>query len=270
VSIDRTNWTALIDDDGSNLVGTPWLKNTVKTVLLDPIDAAFTDRPGSTAPVTTGTITAEPIPTGTGDLVTYHNNATLKTIQGMVAGLAGQRWTHVSKGAGQVDFAHLHTSGTPLGKLKLFAASGVTSLSPGVGVSVFQYDAIVTQWRLVTAEQGAWITPATPTFTGSGTLTFTSVTVGSLRYRLSGRTLLFEFDLTGTIGGAGTTIQFPLPVGFTAAGLFGSYVNNFLTMALWQTTTASQTLVLYKDVTSGGNFTTGSARLLFNGTIEIQ
>jgi hypothetical protein len=41
VAIDRTNWTALIDDDGSNTTGTLWTKDKIKTVLLDPIDAAL-------------------------------------------------------------------------------------------------------------------------------------------------------------------------------------------------------------------------------------
>lgn len=41
MAIDRTNYNALVDDDGSNLVGTPWTKTIVKTVLLDPIDAAI-------------------------------------------------------------------------------------------------------------------------------------------------------------------------------------------------------------------------------------
>jgi hypothetical protein len=41
MAIDRTNWTALVDDDGSNTVGTLWTKDKVKTVLLDPIDAAI-------------------------------------------------------------------------------------------------------------------------------------------------------------------------------------------------------------------------------------
>jgi hypothetical protein len=40
-AIDRAPWNALVDDDGSNLVGTPWTKDIVKTVLLDPIDAAI-------------------------------------------------------------------------------------------------------------------------------------------------------------------------------------------------------------------------------------
>jgi hypothetical protein len=42
MAIDRGPWSALIDDDGSNLVGTVWNKDTIKTVLLDPIDAQIT------------------------------------------------------------------------------------------------------------------------------------------------------------------------------------------------------------------------------------
>ena len=38
MAIDRGPWNALIDDDGSNLVGTVWNKDKIKTVLLDPID----------------------------------------------------------------------------------------------------------------------------------------------------------------------------------------------------------------------------------------
>jgi len=40
-TINRTPYNALVDDDGSNTVGTPWTKNIVKTVLLDPIDVAL-------------------------------------------------------------------------------------------------------------------------------------------------------------------------------------------------------------------------------------
>jgi hypothetical protein len=39
MSINRAPFNALVDDDGSNTVGTVWNKNQIKTVLLDPIDA---------------------------------------------------------------------------------------------------------------------------------------------------------------------------------------------------------------------------------------
>lgn len=39
MSIDRTNFNALVDDDGTNTTGSIWNKNQIKNVLLDPIDA---------------------------------------------------------------------------------------------------------------------------------------------------------------------------------------------------------------------------------------
>ena len=38
MAIDRAPWNALVDDDGSNLTGTIWNKDKIKTVLLDPVD----------------------------------------------------------------------------------------------------------------------------------------------------------------------------------------------------------------------------------------
>jgi hypothetical protein len=37
--INRAPFNALVDDDGSNTIGTPWNKQAIKDVLLDPIDA---------------------------------------------------------------------------------------------------------------------------------------------------------------------------------------------------------------------------------------
>jgi hypothetical protein len=39
MAINRGPWNALVDDDGSNLVGSIWNKAAIQTVLLDPIDA---------------------------------------------------------------------------------------------------------------------------------------------------------------------------------------------------------------------------------------
>ena len=41
MAIDRGPWNALVDDDGSGLVGTVWNKDAIKTVILDPVDAAL-------------------------------------------------------------------------------------------------------------------------------------------------------------------------------------------------------------------------------------
>jgi len=42
MSIIRTNFNLLVDDDGTNLVGTVWDKAHIKDVILDPIDAEIT------------------------------------------------------------------------------------------------------------------------------------------------------------------------------------------------------------------------------------
>jgi len=74
MAIDRAPWNALVDDDGSNLVGTIWNKASIKTVLLDPTDAAlliaegvWVDAPVNPADFTTAsgswTITAPAVST---------------------------------------------------------------------------------------------------------------------------------------------------------------------------------------------------------------
>jgi len=177
---------------------------------------------GITTPNTTGAITAEPIPTGTGDLITFHNNNGLKQIQGMVAGTDGQLWYHFAVHAsGQVDFYHNHASGTALGKLKLCATTGFTSLAAGVGVAVFQYDATSTIWRLVFHEQGAWITPAynAADYFATAPMTWT-VDAGDVitdSYYLRGRILFRQIVLatTSITGTPGSALKRTVPAGFS-------------------------------------------------------
>jgi hypothetical protein len=40
-AVNRTPFDALVDDDGSNTIGTPWNKQAIKDVILDPVDAAI-------------------------------------------------------------------------------------------------------------------------------------------------------------------------------------------------------------------------------------
>jgi len=51
MAIDRGPWNALVDDDGSNLVGTIWNKDKIKTVILDPTDAALAAIPPAVPPI---------------------------------------------------------------------------------------------------------------------------------------------------------------------------------------------------------------------------
>lgn len=235
MAIDRTNWNALVDSPlGDDSVGTRWTKDIVKTVLLDPIDAAFTDRPGSSIVTTTGNIAALALPTGSGDLVVYMNNATPATIQGIAAGLPNQRLSIVSIGvaAGHVLLSHQDAAATAALRLINIATSGKTPLAGGTGTADLRYDATSARWRLIRHEQGAWITPtfAAGDFVGNGAMTWTLTAgdVTTFAYRLSGRTIEVHLNLvTTTVGGTPNVVLRITNTawgGFTAAkNVFGLY-----------------------------------------------
>jgi hypothetical protein len=58
--LDRTAFNALVDDDGSNLVGSPWNKNAIKTVVLDPVDIAILPPSWIDLPYNAANFTAAP------------------------------------------------------------------------------------------------------------------------------------------------------------------------------------------------------------------
>lgn len=231
----------------------------------------------TSAPTTTGTQTALALPTGTGDLVIYATNATLLTVQGIAAGLPGQRLTIVSKGAGQIDFAHAHASGTALGKLALFATVGLTSLAAGSGVAVFRYDATATVWRLEQHQQGAWITRAfaAGNFVGTGAMTWTVAACTTDAYTLNGRTLVYSFDISGTIGGTpNAMVSILIPGGLVAAKtqLFTCIVSNGGANAAgycYVLAGTSQVVVSFSPSGAGAR-TAGAAIDFATVTIEVQ
>lgn len=152
------------------------------------------------------------------------NNATLATIRGLKAGLAGQEVTIVSVGAGQVEFAHQAAGSSANNRLINFATSANTPLAAGVGAATFKYDGTTLRWRLVHHDQGAWIEAAfnAGDFTGSGGMGVTVAAGDRINqgYFLNGRTLTvnFEFTTVALTAPAGQTIiQSPIPGGFTAA-----------------------------------------------------
>lgn len=164
--------------------------------------------PGTSTVTTTGTITVQALPTGVGDLLIYMNNATLATIQGIAAGLSGQKLTIISIGAGQVDLAHQNAGATAANRLINVATSGNTSLAAGSGSATYQYDATTARWRLVQHEQGAWITPtyAGASYTASsGTWTVDSGDVSTQAYYLRGRSLTVAWILGATSASATPT-----------------------------------------------------------------
>ncbi len=198
--------TADTDDDGTNTTGTVH-NNAWKTAIYDAIDtviaalyALVASVTGVSTITTTGTITALALPTGTGDLVIRLNNASLTTIQGIVAGTDGQQLTLVSLGAGQVDLANQNASATAANRL-INQVTGTISLAAGVGRVILRYDVTTARWRVIVHEQGAWITPAfaAGNFTAStGTWTVSSGNVANYSYFLRGTTLSVSWVINAT------------------------------------------------------------------------
>lgn len=148
------------------------------------------------------------------------NNATLLTITGIAGGYDGQRLVLVSLGAGQVD---IMPSGLAVGlstaanRIINPATSGNTSLAAGSGTAEYIYDATTLRWRLVSHEQGAWITR---TFAaGNYTASAGNWTVGSATrdaFYLRGKTLSFSVAVSGTTSGTPVTVRVTLPQLYSA------------------------------------------------------
>ncbi len=150
------------------------------------------------------------------------NNASLLTIRGLAAGVGGQRLRIVSVGAGQVDLAHQNTNSTAANRLINFATVGLTQLAAGSGVCEYEYDATTQRWRLVSHNQGAWISVPfnASDFSGSGSMTWAvdSADVPVHEYLLSGKVLMINYIIQNTdVGGtAANSLQVAIPAGHTA------------------------------------------------------
>lgn len=148
-------------------------------------------------------------------------NASDSTIRGIVAGVAGERKTIVSLGAGHVFLAHQNASSSAANRLINFVTSGNTPLAAGVGVAEIEYDATTARWRLVSHTQGAAITVTfdAANFTANGTMTWTvdSGDQVTFTYLIVGRTMEVVLALEGyTTGGvANTQLRVTIPGSYT-------------------------------------------------------
>lgn len=144
--------------------------------------------------------------TMTGPIVLLRcNNASLLTLTGIVAGVDGQLLFVESIGAGQVDLTPQSGSSSAANRLINLAAVGNTSLAAGSGTALYQYDATTARWRLITHDQGAWISyGGTSTFTG-----WSSRTTSNVYYKLSGRSLALNFYVDGTSNTTGASFTIP-------------------------------------------------------------
>ena len=231
MAIDRGPWNALVDDDGSNLIGSVWNKDQIKTVLLDPIDAEIAAAvggivvpPGTETLVTstaTGTVN-DWAPGLVGHTTVVWTGTAALTITGIAGGVSGQRVTIKNRGTAAISLAHASAGSAAANRLTNMATSAPTPIAPdGVAIYVYQTGA---GWMLIGHEQGAWITPpfsaADYSSFGAQTWTVEAADVVTCLYHVAGRSLDVLLSLQNTtVSGGHPALTVRIPGGFLHSGL---------------------------------------------------
>jgi hypothetical protein len=164
--------------------------------------------PATSTITTTGVSNLLSIPSGSVELTIFANNGSLLTINGLAAGLDGQRLSIFSIGGGQVDIAHQNT-GAAAGNRIVNTVSGTISLAPGSGHVDLVYDGTASRWRVLHHEQGASIDFAST----AAVVGFSSLSANDFSYILRGRLLFIRWNVIGTSNA--DVITFTIP--YTAA-----------------------------------------------------
>jgi hypothetical protein len=221
----------------------------LNTHVRDNFNAAI---PVTSTITTTGTQTALAIPDGRGDLAIFCNNASLLTIQGIVAAQNGQTLTIVSIGAGNVAIDNQSGSASAANRIAN-QVTGTITLVAGVGRVTMTYDSTNSRWRVLQHEQGAWITPTFNagdfTASGGGTWTVAAGDVTTYTYLLSGRIMTVSWYLqTTSVSGSPNNLFIAIPNGLTAT-------KNMLTAIVVSDGGASNSLGFARASASGATVT---------------
>jgi len=261
----RTAWTALIDDDTSNTVGTLWTKTKISDVMAPVIQTTTL-----TGAQNNFALTAD-------CRYLYCNNASLVTFTGFSAGYDGQLLQVVSmNAAGQVALTPQSGSSTAANRFLNFATVGNTMLAANSGTADFTYDATAARWRLTNHQQGAWISPAyagTDYTSPTGTWVVGAGDVIAAAYLLSGRTLQIRVWVGSTdVTGTPVTLNRVIPGGYTAAGgdPAGLTRCNDAGASVAGLCQCAGTAMLFYSTTAGGGWTAGANRAIeVVKTIEV-
>jgi hypothetical protein len=284
-TIDLTAYNALVNDDGSNTVGTLATKVALLlTPVLTPTQAAVTALDAAIALkgwtiATASTLTGAQnnwAPTGlAGNTYIPWNGAADAAFTGLAGGVAGQLVTIRNVTAAKIaTFAHQSGSSSAGNKFKNPATSAPTPIAAGGWITYF-YDG--TDWILVAHEQGAWITPAFSAgdFTGNGAMTWT-VAAGDIswyRSRLSGNTQTVSYYIgSSTVGGTpNSALQVKVPGGFTAAAGFavGDSSDNGGTSVAAYVQTNGTNIQHFKSMAGAGNWAAATDTTVAAASIDI-
>lgn len=245
----------------------------------------FVDNIGVTITTSTGTQNNWTIAQGllqtNGITAIKLNNASLLTITGLAGGVDGAFLELIAVGAGQVNISNLSGSSSAANQIAN-NVTGTISMVDGRGRVLLVYDGAASLWRVVTHEQGNWITPtfAAGNFTASGSMTWivASGDVTTYKYYLKGSQLTIEFYIdTTTVGGTPSTeLRIAIPGGFLNGARFKTaivYQDNAgtVTVGIADTGVAGATTIALTR-SAGGNWTAATDATVVSGciTIEVQ
>jgi hypothetical protein len=201
------SFTNLLNDDGSNTVGTLIDKAQFQALLMGAqVLSTSTGAQNNWTPGVDGHTFIE------------WNGAADAAITGLAGGQAGLSVCIRNVGVKVATFAYNSASSLLAARFVNTTSSGPTPIAAG-GFICYRHDG--TQWFEEAHEQGFWITPAyvAGDFTPSvGTWTVDAGDITTYAYRLSGHTLTVSWYLqTTTVSGTPTNLRIKIPNGFTAA-----------------------------------------------------
>lgn len=207
------------------------------------------------------------------------NNATDLTLTGITAGVDGDLLQIVSVGAGNVLLAHQNASSTAANRLQNMATSGNTPLATGKGTATYVYDGTSAYWRLLTHDQGAWITPTFTagdyTATGGGSWTVASGDVITYAYLLRGKTLSVNYKIvTTTVATTASSLDIKIPGGFTSnQTLQDNFVGNDNAAALGvklRGIAIGGTKIVHNSTITGSGWNAATDTTEVDGTITFE
>jgi hypothetical protein len=210
------------------------------------------------------------------DAVISWQGASDATITGLVPAAEGQLVTILNHaGTGRViTFAPLDSGSLAANRLHNVAVSAGT---PVASLGSITYVYVQGYWRLIAHEQGAWITPtfsaAHYAATGAMTWTVSAGQVLSAKYRVSGKTLQWGFDIRGgTLGGTASTVfTRALFGGFTVAppSIWGFANAAVAGVPMAAHASAGTVINFYRDPTFVTNWPLGALNVTGSGHYEI-
>lgn len=257
------DFNTLVNDDGTNTLGTLILKADLQALLMGAY-VARTD---------TGAVNNW-APGIAGHTFVAWNGAADMTLSGIAGGQAGLTFVFRNTSTTKIaSFLHQSGSSSAGNKFTNTATSGATPVAPG-GFLAYRHDG--TDWQLIAYEQGGWITPtfAAGDYTAAtGTWTVAAGDVTICKYKLSGRTLEFTLALVTTdVSATPASLRRAIPGGFTPAAMalqLTRVSDNGAAVAVGVVQPSGSNLLFFATL-AGGAWATAAATTSMDANLRLE